>query len=308
MTTLLISVEQIVTMFTFILVGYLLRKKNIVPQNAGKTISTVLVNVCIPAMIFLSCASNMTVDKLASGGKIVLCGAIILAIAYVASVFLATLFSKDKFERDVYAYSFTIPNIGSMGAPLAEAVFGGEVLFNTIVFTFPMYLFIYSKGMQMLSPGSPKGLRHVLLQPNIIALTAGILFGLVGWPMPSLVENITSTVSACVGPLAMILTGCVMAERKLSALLGDIRVYIASAIRLLAIPFVAIGIMLALRVPSATILAAASMLAMPMGLNTVVFPEAYGGDGSKGASLALISHTMSLATIPFVFWFLGTLM
>ena len=30
----------------------------------------------------------------------------------------------------------------------------------------------------------------------------------------------------------------------------------------------------------------------PLGLNTVVFPAAYGGDTSTGASMAMISHTL----------------
>ena len=41
--------------------------------------------------------------------------------------------------------------------------------------------------------------------------------------------------------------------------------------------------------------------AMPLGLNTVVFPAAYGGDTTPGASMALISHLMSIITIPIMF-------
>ena len=39
----------------------------------------------------------------------------------------------------------------------------------------------------------------------------------------------------------------------------------------------------------------------PLGLNTVVFPAAYGGDTSTGASMAMISHTLCVITIPIMY-------
>ena len=42
-------------------------------------------------------------------------------------------------------------------------------------------------------------------------------------------------------------------------------------------------------------------VATPLGLNTVVFPEAYGGDPAPGASMSLISHVLCVVTIPLLF-------
>ena len=41
--------------------------------------------------------------------------------------------------------------------------------------------------------------------------------------------------------------------------------------------------------------------AAPLGLNTVVFPAAYGEDSSTGASMAMISHTLCVLTIPLLY-------
>ena len=46
-------------------------------------------------------------------------------------------------------------------------------------------------------------------------------------------------------------------------------------------------------------------LAMPLGLNTIVIPAAYGGDTSTGASCALISSTLAVITIPVLFLLFG---
>ena len=36
-------------------------------------------------------------------------------------------------------------------------------------------------------------------------------------------------------------------------------------------------------------------------MNTIVFPEAYGGDASIGASMTLISHVLCVITIPIMY-------
>ena len=38
-----------------------------------------------------------------------------------------------------------------------------------------------------------------------------------------------------------------------------------------------------------------------LGLNTIVYPAAYGGDTKTGASMAMISHVLSVITIPLMY-------
>jgi predicted permease len=48
-----------------------------------------------------------------------------------------------------------------------------------------------------------------------------------------------------------------------------------------------------------------AFLCMPMGLNTVIFPEAYGGDSGTGAQCCFVSQVLGLLTIPGVFALMG---
>ena len=47
--------------------------------------------------------------------------------------------------------------------------------------------------------------------------------------------------------------------------------------------------------------------ASAIGLKTVVFPEAYGGDPEIGASITLISHTMCVISIPLLYALMVTI-
>jgi predicted permease len=46
-------------------------------------------------------------------------------------------------------------------------------------------------------------------------------------------------------------------------------------------------------------------MAMPLGINAVVVPAAYGKDTSVAAGIAIISHVISCATIPLIFYLMS---
>ena len=66
-------------------------------------------------------------------------------------------------------------------------------------------------------------------------------------------------------------------------------------------PLIAVALLMVIKLPYELALCTVCALAMPLGLNTVVVPSAYGKDTSVAAGMALISHLLSLATIPVVF-------
>jgi hypothetical protein len=107
------------------------------------------------------------------------------------------------------------------------------------------------------------------------------------------------------GPVAMILTGFVVAGYGIRSLLGDGRIYIMTGLRLLAIPFVLTMIFRLFLKDSPVLLYVLCFFAMPLGLNTIVIPAAYGGDTRIGASCALISSALAVITVPVLFLIFG---
>ena len=102
-------------------------------------------------------------------------------------------------------------------------------------------------------------------------------------------------------PLAMILTGFIVANFSIKTLTKVKRIYLASIIRLVILPVIFVLVLKLLKTDSTVIMLTLCATAMPLGLNTVVFPAAYNGDTTPGASMALISHLMSVVTIPIMF-------
>ena len=101
----------------------------------------------------------------------------------------------------------------------------------------------------------------------------------------------------------MLMTGIVIAKYNFKEIVLNLKFSVASLFRLVLIPACLMFILRFLNVPQYVQLASLCSYAIPMGLNTVVFPAAFGGDTKPGASMALISNILGVITIPIMFAF-----
>ena len=72
----------------------------------------------------------------------------------------------------------------------------------------------------------------------------------------------------------------------------------------LFIELIGIGVLMFIPIPDIYVISAVAALAMPLGLSNVVIPAAYGMDTTKAAAMALVSHLVSVVTIPLMFMLL----
>ena len=70
---------------------------------------------------------------------------------------------------------------------------------------------------------------------------------------------------------------------------------------LIALPALIVLILKALGTAEEVIVLALICFGTPLGLNTIVYPAAYGGDTKAGAAMTVISHTLSVITIPLMY-------
>lgn len=296
-----LTLNQMLMFFSVMIVGFVLQRKNIVPENADVSISRVLANILAPALVLKTFISNFTLDTLIEKSYILLWSSVILFILIFVGSALANLFADNRYVKYIYTYSFIVANIGYMGQPLTEAVFGSEALFDMIIFSIPFYVYIYSVGITRMNPQNQKVSLKSLANPTFYMMGLGMILGLLSVPIPKFAMATVSALSSCVGVFAMLLTGMVIAKYDLRDMVSSGRVYIAAIIRLIIIPGIAMFILKWTNSPEYIVAPALCSLAMPMGLNTVVFPAAYGGDTKPGAAMALISNVLGVISIPLMF-------
>jgi len=293
-------------LFIFMAIGFAFNKKNMYPQDFSTVLSRLNLHIFTPALVFNTFSSNFRISVIAENSMYIVIGLITLLVSVALAIPLSRVFSKDRNTRDVFIYSFTIPNLGYMGYPLIEAVYGEVALFKMMMFAIPFNIFIYTVGITILNPKREMNLKK-LLNPSIIAIIVGILFGIFELKLPAFLSSACDLAAGCMSPLAMLLTGYVLAKSPIKQLITSPKMYLASIIRLICLPAAAIVIMRLCGVSNDIVLVGCAMLAMPLGLNTVVFPEAYGGDSSTGAKSCFVSNILGIVTIPIMFAILSAL-
>lgn len=324
--TFLVTLKPMLTLFICIVIGFVLVKTKILPEDSSKALAKLLTYAICPALSFSAMATNFTVNTLSAHLTNVILGALGVGVAITISLFLARFFVKDKtsYELGVYKYALTFGNSGYVGDPLVQAIFGTSGLAFYKLACLPLSIAIYTWGISVLVPHTEKrenplinALKSFLNAPTI-GLLIGMVFGITGlgdWLYStdalSPVTSVITSLSNCMGPIAMILAGVTIARFDVKKMLANGKVYIATALRLLVLPTVITAVMFGVIVLANTLFGLSIgyeflfllffAIATPLGMNTIVFPEAYGGDPSTGASMAIISHTLCVITIPLMF-------
>ena len=296
------SFNQMLVLFTFMALGYFLNFKGILPLNTSLALSRLETNVLVPCLVFNTFFKYCTVENISEKWLYIVYGTAITIVSILIAVFLSKLFSKEGYLRKIYTYSFAVANFSFMGNAVVLGIFGEDVLFDYMIFTLPLCLYVYSYGTASLKPDSDNKLSiKMFMNPICLSMLFGGVAGLLGLPIPKFLVTAISSAGACMSPLAMMLTGFVVANFSIKRLASFKRIYLASALRLIILPLLFVAVLKLLKTDPSIIMLTLCATAMPLGLNTVVFPAAYGGDTTPGASMALISHLMSIITIPVMF-------
>ncbi len=292
--------NQMLFLFICILIGFAAKKLKLLPEGAGKVISKLLTYIVIPALVIKTFIAQCTFKSLAENSGLIIYCACGVAVFAVIARFAAPLFTKNPENYGIYRYSLTISNYGFMGNAVVMGLFGEEMLYRYLVFHLPATVFVYTVGMIWLTAGKKKFSLKMLLNPGLISTLIGIVLGLLNVYLPSFVSSAINSLAACYSPLSMILTGIVIAGFNIPELLKNRGVYVLSLLRLIVFPLAVIRVMRLIKAPFDAALLMTVLFCMPLGLNTIVIPSAYGGDEKPGASMALISNVLALVTVPLI--------
>ena len=305
MTVFTATLNQTAFLFLFIVLGYILSRWKLVPNNAQTALSKLENYVFIPALVLSTFMGNFTLQTLTTAWKL-LVGSLALAIAAIALSLLCVRFcSKDRYERNIYTYGLCFSNFGFMGNAVVSALYP-DIFLEYLIFTLPLWSLIYLWGVPVLLLGDSSekpSLKQTLksfVNPMFICMLLGILIGLLNIPIPQFINSAVSAAGSCMSPVAMLLTGMTIAQFDLKEVLKIKSVYLVTALRLIVFPLIFLGFLMLFPVPKTFAICAICSLAMPLGLNTIIIPSALGKDTRVASGMALVSHILSCLTIPVI--------
>lgn len=296
-----LTLTNVIKMLIFIGLGYLFSHTGRFPKQTSKSLSTLATMLLLPAYNIKNLSQNFTVDKVGENLKILGFGIVCMVAVMGLAWLLAKWLGRTDLERRTLIYAYTIPNYAYFGYPLIEAVFGSAFLADVMVFTLPFAILTNTYGYWILTRGTKITAKKLLATPVVWAPFIGIFLGLTQLPLPEIVTNLLSSSAACMSPISMLLAGFALGNTKFWKLFTSGRAYFLSAIRMVGIPLVFFIILFFTGFRGDFLIIPLMVMSMPIGVNTVVFPESCGEDATDNARVLFISYIMALAFLPLVF-------
>ena len=316
MTPFFATLSPLLTLFICIAAGFVIYKLKLLPDNAAKVMAVMETWIFCPALSFMTMVRFCTVDSIGEHLTNILLATVGVAFSMAMAIFLSRFFAKkESAERGIYSYGIAFANGGYMGDPVVQTMFGDAVLSRYKLYYLPLTLLINSWGVSTLIPSTEqkKNFLKKLINPPTVAMLAGVVVGLsgLGKYLPQVMTSSLDTLKACMGPVAMLLTGVTIAKYDILSMFKKKKVYAVTALRLLVMPTLIISLLygvktlansaFGLSIDNDVLFLTFFATATPLGLNTIIFPSAYGGDPEIGASMAMISHTCCIITMPLLY-------
>lgn len=173
--------------------GYYARRKSIVPENASRVLSAILLNITLPFLAFNAFMSNIN-DKTFTTGLSVFAFGFIAYIILIALSFV--LFAGYKGDRkDTLRILMIFGSTTFFGLPIINAVLPTGTLYANL-FNIAYRVFLYSYALVVMSGSKfdKKNLKTIFLNPIVIATFLGFVLWMAQNNMPQVSVDVAKNV------------------------------------------------------------------------------------------------------------------
>lgn len=300
--------SNLVGLFLLIGVGFFAVRMNVLPIEAAKPMSALLMKITVPATVVSSMLRPFDPAFLRLGLSILAVGTVLFALFAALSLGLAPLCRVPQGRRGMWCCCATFCNNSFMGFPVALAVLGEEGLALTVILAIPFNLMAYSIGARMVcmdadgagAAPAASWKRALFSMINLATLVGTVLY-ITQLPVPEAVQTPLRHLSNVTTPLSMIITGMNLSQGSLADVVRDRDAFTASAMRLLLFPLIAWGMMRCIPGLDGLVMGAALLnMSMPAPAAATLMGEEYGGNVQIGSRIIFLSSLLCVATIPLI--------
>lgn len=305
----IIIIQQLIKFFIIMGVGYFLYKKGLMDSDFNKKLTNIIIRVTMPCLI-VSSVFGVSEDRNYSKVLFVFLVAIIMYISLTfLGMLVANIIGLKKEDKGLYTFMTIFGNTGFLGFPLVEAVLGKEAVFYTSIFNMIFNLFIFTVGIKAINYPNETGsedkksrIVKLLTHPGIIGALLAIVIYFSNIQIPDILSSTITTMGSVTSPVAMLLMGASLAKIPVNRLFNDVKIYIFTIIKMIAIP-VLTGLLINMFIKDELIACVTLIMsAVPVANNSVMFAIEYNKDEETAAKNVFISTLFSIISIPVVIY------
>lgn len=228
MNIIITSIESIIPIIAIIVLGYILQIRGWFGETFSSNLSRLIMNVALPASIFVSVMKYLTLDKLVSLSKGLVYTFVAFVIGYIVAYISVKIFKVRPGRRGTMINTFVNANTIFIGLPLNIALFGNESLPYFLIYYITNTISTWTLGIYLMTSDSKTGKSKVVqkldlkkLLPPLIGFLVALFFLVLQIPVPSFATSTLTYIGNIVTPLSLIYIGIVLAKAGLNTITFD---------------------------------------------------------------------------------------
>ena len=290
--------KKIAELFLILFATAALVKTGVLKAENSKVLSKLSLYFVTPCVIFNSFQKELTPEI--ERGLLI---AAALAVGFQLLFFLIAAVLRRLWKAtEVERASIVFTNAGNLVIPLVAFVKGQDWVIYTSAYILVFNVLFWTVGVRMFDRENAPSFRKALLNPNILAIVAGLVILFTRLRLPEPLALAFSDVAAMIGPLSMMITGMVVGGMTFRGMFGNRRVFGVIFFRMvLASGLAVLAAALAARLlPTDQAIVIIPLLAAlaPSASNINQVAILYNKDAQYASSINVLTTLSCIATIP----------
>ena len=302
MDSFLVILEQLVSFFLMMLIGYIAARKRITTREFLDRLASLIMKLLLPIMIFANMMNGTSRSQLAADLPAFFMALGIYGSLIVIFAVIAKILRLPKDRAQIFQAVFVFGNVGFIGLPLmlsVSPVHGG--IYSALLSIVDQSLF-WTYGLYLTTPTGKSA--HFdwknFINPAVCGIVLAIVLLLLDVHLPEILENGLLKIGSAATPMSLIYMGGLLCFCNWTPVLRQKELYIGIATKMLIFPIVYFTVVSHL-VSNTDMTHTLSIVAgLPTMVAVAMFAQSTRKEGDYALGTVLATTVASLVTLSIV--------
>ncbi len=297
-------ITQLAVLFIVIAVGYAANKWRVLSGDSNKLLSRLVINITLPCTILSSVLSGEITATGRDAAIFMLLTAAAFVIFFLLAAPLPNLLRVPAGDRGLFRFMAMFGNVGFMGFPVIQSIFGTGSLFYVTIFNIVFSVVCFSIGILMISGKGNKISLMTFVNPTMIVSILAVILFYLKLTVPAFISDSIKLIGQLTTPSVMLLIGSTLAMFPIKEVFTNLRIYPLIVVKLLIMPIIT-WLVMRLFVSDPLMLGVFMVLSgMPTATNAAMLSMEYGGNEKLASTGVFLTTLFSLGTLPLLIYLL----
>lgn len=311
MENLLFSLNATLPIFLTMLLGWFFKKIRLMDDGFVKKMNKFVFQAALPVLVFQDLAT-VNFFEVWDTRFVIFC--FLATLTSILAVTGLSFLLKDKGIQGEFIQASYRSSAAILGIAFIQNIYGSSGMAPLmIVATVPLYNVMAVVVLSVMKPQREKMSRALAMQtlkgivtnPIILGILAGMLWSLLGLPMPAILEKTVKNIAVLATPLGLMAMGASFAFKQASEKLKPAAA--AALIKLVVLAAVFLPLAVRLGFTQEKLVAILVMLGSATTVSSFVMAKNMGHEGTLTSSVVMLTTLFSAFTLTGWLWLLKTL-